>query len=161
MGIEPTNFRSLGGHIIHYTTATDGIPYSQAKRYRRIISDDNSFKSSLQDLKHHFKQRDYPEKIIDCAFEEDALQSCNKAKTKVIPFTVEYNPSLPNIGAAINKYWDLLNLSQKEEVKIRWTNHATDYRSEDRALDPWTRCLTCDEMCHEILSTVTPIFRLK
>jgi hypothetical protein len=121
---ETNNHQYLDYTSCHPKQCKDGIPYSQAKRYRRIISDDNSFKSSLQDLKHHFKQRDYPEKIIDCAFEkvsalsqEDALQSCNKAKTKVIPFTVEYNPSLPNIGAAINKYWVILNLSQKEEVR--------------------------------------------
>ena len=30
---------------------------------------------------------------------------------------VEYNPSLPNIGLIINKYWDLLQLSQKGSVK--------------------------------------------
>ena len=29
---------------------------------------------------------------------------------------VEYNPSLPNIGLVINKYWDLLQLSKKASV---------------------------------------------
>ena len=30
---------------------------------------------------------------------------------------VEYNPSLPKIGLIINKYWDLLQLSQKDSDK--------------------------------------------
>ena len=34
----------------------------------------------------------------------------------VIPFVIEYNPSLPNIGLVINKYWDLLQLSQSASV---------------------------------------------
>ena len=35
----------------------------------------------------------------------------------IIVFVVEYNPSLPKIGLIINKYWDLLQLSQKDSVK--------------------------------------------
>ena len=35
---------------------------------------------------------------------------------RVIPFVIEYNPSLPNIGLIINKYWDLLQLSHKDSV---------------------------------------------
>ncbi len=31
----------------------------------------------------------------------------------IIPLVMEYNPSLPNIGKIINKYWDLLTLSCK------------------------------------------------
>ncbi|XP_045174540.2 uncharacterized protein LOC123535851 [Mercenaria mercenaria] len=35
----------------HPKTCKDGIPYSQAKRYRRIISDDNQFAKSLDTLR--------------------------------------------------------------------------------------------------------------
>ena len=34
----------------------------------------------------------------------------------IIPFVVEYNPSLPNIGLVTNKYWGLLQLSNMASV---------------------------------------------
>ena len=50
--------------------------------------------------------------------QDQALQSSeNNHDKNIIPFVVEYNPSLPKIGLIINKYWDLLQLSQKDNVK--------------------------------------------
>ena len=109
----------------HPRTCKDGIPYSQAKRYRRIISDDLKFEESLDDLRDYFRARNYPDSVIDSAFEkarqmtqDDALiyndQNTENAK---VPFVIEYNPSLPNIGNIIHKYWDLFKLSQKDSVK--------------------------------------------
>ena len=53
-----------------------------------------------------------------CSLSQDeALQTSIKNGDKnIIPFVVEYNPSLPNIGLVINKYWDLLQLSNKASV---------------------------------------------
>ncbi len=109
----------------HPKSCKDGIPYSQAKRYRRIISDDNIFKSSLTELGQHFLNRNYPINIINTAFQKvssltqlESIQCRIKDKNKaIIPFVIEYNPSLPNIGISINKYWDLLKLSSKTSVK--------------------------------------------
>ena len=69
-------------------------------------------------------ERNYPESIVDKALgnvssltQDDALQTSVKSGDKsVIPFVIEYNPSLPNIGNIINKYWDLLQLSHKDSV---------------------------------------------
>ena len=101
-----------------------GIPYSQAKRYRRIISDDERFKESLTTLRQFFIDRKYPSAIIDSAFknvsslsQDQALQPTDKQTNSVIPFTICYNTSLPNIGNTINKYWDLLKLSKNASVK--------------------------------------------
>ncbi|XP_053391470.1 uncharacterized protein LOC128554246 [Mercenaria mercenaria] len=89
----------------HPKQCKDGIPYSQAKRYRRIISNDEKFNSSLNDLRSYFKDRNFPDFVIDSAFnkvsrssQNEALTPSDKNKTSVIPFTVEYNPSLPNIS---------------------------------------------------------------
>ena len=35
----------------------------------------------------------------------------------MVPYVITYNPSLPNIGEIINKYWGLLAPSQKSSVK--------------------------------------------
>ena len=72
-----------------------------------------------------FLERNYPENVVEHAFDqvsslsqEQALQSSEKSCDKnLIPFVVEYNPSLPNIGLILNKYWDLLQLSRKDSVK--------------------------------------------
>ena len=103
----------------------NGIPFSQCKRYRRIISDDAKFSESVSQLRDFFLERNYPASIVDHALDkvsslsqDQALQSPENNRDKnIIPFVVEYNPSLPKIGLIINKYWDLLQLSQKDSVK--------------------------------------------
>ena len=115
----------------HPRKCKESIPYSQAKRYRRIISDNDSFHRSLEELKGHFLKRQYPENVIDSAFkkvlpqtQEAALVNSNaKNKTKdIVPFVVPYNTSLPNLGLTINKYWDLFKLSSKESLNFLHKN---------------------------------------
>ena len=99
--------------------------FSQCKRYRRIISDDAKFSESVSQLRDFFLERNHPANVFDQALDkvsslsqDQALQSSEKSHNKsIIPFVVEYNPSLPKIGLVINKYWDLLQLSQKDSVK--------------------------------------------
>lgn len=109
----------------HPKPCKDGIPYSQAKRYRRICSDDVSFFNGLDQLRNHFMIRNYPESVIDTAFEkvkcmsqEKALETGGLKKCRVVPFVIEYNTSLPNIGHIINKYWDILKLSDNPAVQL-------------------------------------------
>ena len=108
----------------HPKKCKDSILYSQAKRYRRNTSDDNKLHSSLDELRFYFQDRYYPNAVIDSAFEKvsqmsqsEAHKSSIKHQAKVIPFTVTYNPSLPNIGKTINRYWDLLKLSKHENLR--------------------------------------------
>ena len=109
----------------HPKACKNGIPFSQCKRYRRIISDDAKFSESVSQLRDFFLERNYPASIVDHALDkvsslsqDQALQSSENNRDKnIIPFVVEYNPSLPKIGLIINKYWDLLQLSQKDSVK--------------------------------------------
>ena len=108
----------------HPKSCKNGIPYSQGKRYRRIISNDKKFEESILQLRDFFLERNYPASIVDEALgnvssltQDEALQTSIKTGDKnVIPFVIEYNPSLPNIGLVINKYWDLLQLSQSASV---------------------------------------------
>ena len=82
------------------------------------------FKKIFSNCAIFFLRRNYPESIADEAFgnvssltQGDALQTSVKIGDKsAIPFVVEYNPSLPNIGLIINKYWVLLQLSHKDSV---------------------------------------------
>jgi hypothetical protein len=108
----------------HPKKCKNSIPYSQAKRYRRIISDDTKFNESLKILGDQFMDRGYPSSVIKSAFDkvnalsqDQALESVEKDEKSVIPFTVFYNPSLPNIGRTVNRYWDLLKLSKEKSVR--------------------------------------------
>ena len=110
----------------HPKSCRNGIPYSQGKRYRRIISNDKKFEESILQLHDFSLERNYPASIVDEALgnvssltQDEALQTSIKTGDKnVIPFVIEYNPSLPNIGLVINKYWNLLQLSQSASVSV-------------------------------------------
>ena len=110
----------------HPLSCKKGIPFSQAKRYRRITSDDDSFKQDLNSLETYFQRRNYPADISSEAIQkasnltvEEALQSISsKSNNKSnITFVCTYNPSLPNIGKIINQYWGLFKISASESYR--------------------------------------------
>jgi hypothetical protein len=108
----------------HPTSCKAGIPYSQAKRYRRITSDNEMFIADCDRIRQHFKDRNYPDDIVNHAIskassltQQEALRSTMKDKQDIIPFVCTYNPSLPNIGKVINQYWGLLKYSSNKSVR--------------------------------------------
>ena len=54
----------------HPLSCKKGIPFSQAKRYRRIISNDEKFEKELHKLKSYFLERNYPTHVVDDAFQK-------------------------------------------------------------------------------------------
>ena len=107
----------------HPKTCKAGIPFSQAKRYRRITTNTDQFHQDCKNIQQHFKDRNYPEELIDKAISkaaslsrDDALKSVTKSDSEIIPFVCTFNPSLPNIGKTINQYWGLLKNSSKQSV---------------------------------------------
>ena len=99
-------------------------PYCVESMYRRIISNDANFQSSLVRLKGFFMERGYPSDVLDICLnkvailsQEETLEEKLKTTESSIPFIVKYNPSLPEIGRIIHKYWSLLNLSKNDCVK--------------------------------------------
>ena len=108
----------------HPLSCKKGIPFSQAKRYRRIISNDDCFKQNLDRLKTYFQKRNYPTGILSEALQkastmtvDEDLKSRTTESQDIIPFVCTYNPSLPNIGKIINQYWGLLKISTSESVR--------------------------------------------
>ena len=96
---------------LHPFSFKKGIPFSQAKRYRRVTSDYDCFKQDLSRLDTYFKRRNYPVDILTEALErafnlniEEALQSFSSERNNqgVITFVCTYNLSLPDIGKIIN-----------------------------------------------------------
>ena len=110
----------------HPLSCKKGIPFSQAKRYRRITSDDDCFKQDLSRLETYFISRNHPFDILTEALQrasnltiEEALQSSPSERNiqDVITFVCTYNPSLSNIGKIVNQYWDLFKISTSESVR--------------------------------------------
>jgi hypothetical protein len=110
----------------HPLSCKKGIPFSQAKRYRRITSNNNIYEKDCDKLRGYFRARNYPENIITDTItrastlsREDTLKLKDKSEERenIIPFVCTYNPSLPNIGKIINQYWNLLKFSPNESVR--------------------------------------------
>ena len=83
----------------HPIPCKKGIPFSQAKRYRRIISNGETFEKELENLKSYFLKRNYPFHITDNAFQkvralprEMALTETVKNDKKLVPYVITYNP---------------------------------------------------------------------
>lgn len=75
-------------------------------------------------LFQYMKERNYPDKIIKDAIakasvltQSEALKPTYKSDKDIIPFVCTYNPSLPNIGEIINKYWGILKCSESSTVQ--------------------------------------------
>ena len=89
------------------------------------MSDDEDFPNALNDRRDFFTATNYPEAVIDLVFNEVCKLSQNEAlvpspknkSSNIIPFVIEYNPSIPYIGFIVNRYWDLLHLSSTSAVK--------------------------------------------
>ena len=68
--VKPTNVHQYVYSSCHPKPCKDSIPYSQAKRYRRIFSDDDEFKNSIHELRDLNLNRNYPPKVVDNAFDQ-------------------------------------------------------------------------------------------
>jgi hypothetical protein len=78
--IKPTDFHQYNS--CHHNKCKEGIPYSQAKHYRHIISDNDKSHESLINLESFFKIRSYTDSKLKSAFakvkystQEEALEN--------------------------------------------------------------------------------------
>jgi hypothetical protein len=79
--IKPTDKKQY----LHYSSyhprhIFSSIPYSQALRYRRIIDNDNIYRSELQSLEQKFINREYPKRILTEAFSKASLKNINQLR---------------------------------------------------------------------------------
>ena len=72
-----------------------------------------------------FSERGYPKTTIQEAFcksttfqRENLLKNKKKKRSNRIPFVVTYNRTLPNLGAIINKHWNILQIDPKMKEKF-------------------------------------------
>ena len=110
---------------LHYTSChpkncTRKGPYGQFLRIKRNCTKDADFEKHAEDMKKHYSNRGYPEKIIQDPYckaktrDHHSLIHGEKRKedgNKRIPLVLTYNPLNPNLLKIIKKHWQILHLS--------------------------------------------------
>ena len=91
----------------HPLSLKKSIPYSQALRIKRFCSTFDKYKKHSNDLVKRLVEKGYKENIIRNQIEKDNLKrstllnKTNAVRKNVIPFSVTYSPTLPNIREII------------------------------------------------------------
>ena len=93
------------------------IPYSQALRIKCICSTFEEYRKHSQDLIKRFVEKGYNELTVRRQIERVdhldrslLLKHCKPKRKDAIPFSLTYNPVLPNIKEIINKHWHILSI---------------------------------------------------
>ena len=80
------------------------IPYSQARRICTIVEDPQQLHIRLEEMKHFFLSRGYPQKLIEDSIakalsipQHILRQTKHKQSTDVLPFVHTHNPNNPNL----------------------------------------------------------------
>ena len=96
----------------HPLSLQKSIPYSQPLRIKRVCSTFDEYKKHSNDLVKWFVEKGCKENIIqnqikkvDSLERSTMLNKTDAARKSVIPFSVTYSPTLPNIREIINNHW--------------------------------------------------------
>jgi len=111
--------------LLHYTShhprqCKSGTIYSQALRFRRIITDNNKLCQKLLRLKLILLSRGYPNSLINHNFSKilhltqfQLLHNPSHKEThihkQVLPFIVPYHPTLHSIPSILHHFWFLIS----------------------------------------------------
>ena len=129
--IKPTD-RTLLLHqtSFHPQSCKDAIIYSQALRYRRIITDNDLLQKRLNDLLITLVHRGYKKETIQTAFNK-ALQhtqndllykSENNQKNNSPIFSIPYNNNTKYIAQILRKHWNII--VNDPTLRILWPEPA-------------------------------------
>lgn len=127
--IKPTDICTLlQAQSYHPPSCKKGVIYSQALRYRRLITDDRKLGKHLKELESNLIRRGYDTTEIKSQFnrllgttQADLLSqqdkpkgpnNYNKNNKKVIPFIVPYDSGTSKIGSIIRNHWHLIEDNQ-------------------------------------------------
>ena len=125
--IKPTDRMLLLHHdSFHPPSTKKGIIYSQALRYRRIITNDQTLQQRLDNLSIILINRGYKHKTITEAIQQATQHSQSELlyKDKTLNnstypiFTIPYNNNTTHIGQILRKHWHIIE--QDPTLSILW-----------------------------------------
>ena len=125
---KPTDTKTLLHYKSYHPLHTKkSIIYSQAIRYRMIITNNRILETHLKDLKKTFQKRGYPLNIINTEInkvksmtQRQLLINTNhikqnnyqyrnkKASKKTLPFITPYSEHSKSINTVLNKHWNII-----------------------------------------------------
>ena len=128
--VKPTDICSLlHKQSFHPDTCKQSVIYSQALRYRRIITDNETLRTKLEKLKTNLIRRGYSIQEIDQQFQKvqqlsqtDALfgDSQPKKQGRILPFIVPYDKNTVQINKILKKHWTIIH--ENNTLKTIWPN---------------------------------------
>ena len=105
----------------HPKSQIRNIPYGQALRAKRINTEKEDLRQTLDNVKMNFTKRGYNIKEVEEQFSrmedisrEDLLKYKEKGNDNRLKFTTIYNRKLPEIHEIIDKYWNILSTNEKQ-----------------------------------------------
>ena len=118
---EPTDgHQHLLYSSCHPLHAKGAIPFSLALRLRRICSTDETFNLRAAQLTTYLLRRGYKRSFVTGQIQRAAdvpravaLQAEDVGKPTRVPFTTNFNPSLPHISDIVKKHYHLLLSSDR------------------------------------------------
>ena len=116
---KPTDCQNfLHAKLAHPFSLKKSIRYNQALRIKCICSTLEEYRKHSQDLIKRFVEKGYNELTVRKQIERVdhldrslLLKHCKPKHKDTIPFSLTYNPVLPNIKEIINKYWHILSIN--------------------------------------------------
>ena len=128
--VKPTDICSLlHKQSFHPETCKQSVIYSQALRYRRIITDNETLKTKLEKLKTNLIRRGYSIEEINQQFQKvqqlsqtDALfgNSQPKKQGRILPFIIPYDKNTVQINKILKKHWKIIH--ENNTLKTIWPN---------------------------------------
>ena len=104
----------------HPFSLEKSIWYSQALRIKRICSTFEEYRKHSQDLIKRLVEKSSNESTIRKQIERVdhldrslLIKHCKPKHKDTIPFSLTYNPVLPNIKEIINKHWHILSIDSR------------------------------------------------
>ena len=104
------------------TTQRHSKKYSQILRVKRICSTNRELESNCKVLQEQFTERGYDSYSIETEIKKiklldriDLLTPRTTQNVQVLPLTLTYNRTLPNIKQIIRNHWSILNTNKALE----------------------------------------------
>lgn len=105
----------------HPRHCKNGIPYSQAHRYKRICKNETDFDDSARNLKKVLEEQKYPPRIIDDAIQKAKCLSRAdllgdhppKFDTERTNLCLTYSTNYPNVNSILKRHYNILEQSAR------------------------------------------------
>ena len=99
----------------HPPSVKNGFVKGEALRILRTNSSKDTFEENISKFNRHLRDRGYPHNLVEKLLSEikftrrgSVLKGNNKTQKDILPFVIQYRPSVSNLKQALLKKWHLI-----------------------------------------------------